>query len=151
MEWVSASIAFGGLVVAGLALLVQRRSHEASLRTQRELARDFAELESQRIRDERTWTHAGRVWERRADLYARIIEAVRAHVEHRGQRPPAPEDPRLVSLNAEADVLASAAMSDLLSRFVYDDPSDEDKVDLWGELQSQARSELIELRDSLGE
>lgn len=91
---------------------------------------------------ERTLAHDNRVWDRRADLYARIVEAVRSYMEdHAGV--PAPQDPTLTRLAAETEVVASKAMSDLLSEFVYNDPPLLEKIDLWTEIQAQARAELV--------
>ena len=64
----------------------------------------------------------------------------RAHVERptEGKPPEAAEETRLTRLMAEADILASGDVRDLLARFLYDNPSDEEKVDIWASVQSAA-------------
>ena len=40
-------------------------------------------------------------------------------------------------------MFASAEVKDLIARFVYDDPSDESQIDIWGDILTQSRAELI--------
>lgn len=123
-EWLAGVAAMSTAAVAVVALLVQARS------TRDARAHDVAQA------------HEQRVWARRADLYARILEAVRQHIEEPDPiRIPTVDDPRLTRLVAEADVFASERVRELVSLFVYDDP--ENKVDIWVELQIAARAELL--------
>lgn len=123
-EWLAGVSAMSTAAVAVVALLVQARSTREARTHEVALA------------------HEQRVWAQRADLYARILEAVRQHIEEPDPiRVPTVDDPRLTRLVGEAEVFASERVRELIARFVYDDP--EQKLDLWAELQIAARAELL--------
>ena len=135
-EWLAATAAVGATIVAVVSIVVGRRGNAEALAAQAE--------EMRRSRDhERALAHDDRLWHRRSDLYARIVEAVQAQVEQDSPEVNTPQHPTLTRFIAEADVLASPKMRDLIGEFVYNDPPPEEKIDLWVELQSQARLELV--------
>jgi hypothetical protein len=138
--WVASFAAACTVVVSIVALLLSHRAQKLALEAQAAAMRDAREHEFQTAREER-------LWHKRADLYARIAEALRAHVEAPGEQArPAAGDPSLAGLMSEADVFASREVADLLAQFLYSDPDDEQEIDIWGRFQSQALSELIHHR-----
>ncbi|WP_329484234.1 hypothetical protein OG555_18975 [Kribbella sp. NBC_01484] len=149
MDWIGGA----GLAVAVFALVIQWHSNRRALEAQATESREgrqhaeklaLAEHESAlaMAREERLWT-------RRADLYTRMLEAVRSRVEDPGavksERPE--DDSNLTSLAAEAYVLASSEVQDDFNRFVYDNVDREDQVDIWAELQIAVKRELGIPRD----
>lgn len=135
-EWLAAIAGVGATIVALVSVVLARRMNRDALAAQANAMQKSHEHEMALIRDDRLWT-------RRADLYARIAEAVRAYVEGPAPKLAAPEDPNLARLVAEAEVFASAEVKDLIARFVYDDPSEESQIDIWGDILTQSRAELI--------
>lgn len=87
------------------------------------------------------------MWNRRVDLYARVSLAMRRYVE----QPPtgldgisvsAADVVGLVNLVAEADMLASEHLADLLDQFVYDNADSDRQLEIWNTFQRDARAEL---------
>lgn len=137
-NWLIALSAVATAIVAVVAMLVQKRTSDAAREAQIRVTLEMIEQERRRMEEQR-------IWQRRAELYVRIIEAIRAHVERptEGKPPEAAEETRLARLMAEADILASGDVRDLFAKFLYDNPSPEEEVDIWADIQSAARSELL--------
>lgn len=144
--WVQIVVAvLGAVATTSVAIYAIRRQGVTSrqaIETQTELAREA-------LRHERDLAVEQRLWNRKADLYMRIAEAMRHHVQggkggvdEEGNPCPAPEVRTLALLSAEAEILGSERAKDLLAKFVYDNPSIEAKIDLWTDFTILARAEL---------
>jgi hypothetical protein len=124
VDWV----ALGGVLVAIVALVLQWRSNGRALAGQAKESQAAREVASQLAREERE--HApklareDRIWAVRAKLYADILEEMNSDVVRSDQTPPPADD--LILLLAQARILASGEVIDLLLRFIRqrEHPSD---------------------------
>ena len=136
------------LLVAVFALVIQRRTHRESLEAQAVESREgrrHAEILARADRESAlAMAREDRLWAQQADLYTRIVEAMRSRVEDRtdGSTVQPPDDPRLTSLATQASVLASTAVRELLNEFIYDCPDYDDQVNIWDNMQTLVKQEL---------
>ncbi|WP_157979780.1 hypothetical protein [Kribbella monticola] len=156
MDWVGGGglvVGVLALVVAVFALVIQRRTHREALEAQAVESREGRRLAEMVAREDREHALAmareDRLWAQRADLYSRIVEAMRSRVEDRTDGPSVPpsDDPGLTSLVTQAQVLASTAVRELLNEFVYADAGYDDQVNIWDNMQTLVKHELGIPRD----
>jgi len=83
-----------------------------------------------------------RLWNRRADLYARIAQVMRQHSESSVETVSEEDISLLSGLVSEAEMVGSTEAVDLLNLFAFDDPSIERRIEIWMDFQATARREL---------
>jgi hypothetical protein len=156
VDWITGGglvVAVLALVVAVVALVVQWRTHRSALEAQATESREGRRHAETLAREDRehalTIAREDRLWTRRGDLYARILEAMRRRIEEpeATRSVPPPDDPNLTSLATQAHVLASSAVLELLNEFVYGDVDDEEQINIWVDLQNVVKRELGIPRD----
>lgn len=152
MDWINGGgllVAALALVVAVLALVIQWHTHRSALEAQATESREGRRHAEELAREDRE--HAlviareDRLWTQRADLYSRILEAMRKRIENfQADSVAPPDDANLTSLVTQADVLASDTVRELFNEFVYGDVklNDLDDINIWAELQSVVKREL---------
>jgi hypothetical protein len=149
VDWV----ALAGLAVAGFALYVQWRSHRSALDAQATESREGRLHAETLAKEDREHALAlireDRLWARRADLYARILEVMRNRIENpEASKLPRPEDdPDLTALATQANVMASRHILYYLNKFVYDGVDRDEQIQIWDDLQTVVYRELNIPRD----
>jgi len=113
---------------------VQESASARALEAQAQATRDAFEYQRVVAMEER-------LWNRRADLYARTVKAMRDHVDGGGDSPDSTKSPVLTNLASEADIMASAEARDIINDFVYS-ASPGEQIDMWDSFQHVARTEL---------
>jgi hypothetical protein len=112
-------VAAGGVLVAIVALVLQWRSNGRALAAQAKESQAGREVASQLATDEREHSlklaREDRIWAVRAKLYADIQEGMNRYVRSDQTAPPGDD---LFLLLAQARILASAKVHDLLLRFI---------------------------------
>lgn len=126
--------------VAVFAIRRQESANARALDAQAQATREAREHERCLLFEER-------MWNRRADLYARISLTLRRYVDQPptdpdGEPMSAADVVELADLVSEAEMLASKPLADLLNQFMYDNPDADRQLDIWGTFQNAAREEL---------